>query len=60
MRTKSKGVRRYSSDETLEGHETVRTDHGVCLVGVNLHLINGTNSSALVHVPLDEDVFFRS
>ena len=27
------------------------------LVGADLHLIDGTNSSALVHGPIDEDVF---
>ena len=53
MRTKSKGVRRYSCDETLEGHGTV----GVGLIDVELHLTDGAKSSALVHAAMDEDVF---
>ena len=48
-----KGVRRYSSDETLEGHGTV----GVGLIDAELHLTDGAKRSALVHTAMDEDVF---
>jgi hypothetical protein len=58
MRTKSKAVRRYSSShETLEGHGTVAVDDALGLIDDGFHLIDGANNSAIVHAPINDDVY---